>query len=81
MKTVFLLFHFLFFPSTVNLGEYISNNVKDKVSNYIIQPTLHERKVINYQPKDFEDLKKYLLFFCKVKVTESGGYVFFEDQQ
>lgn len=79
MTSFFLLLHLLFSPNTINLGEYISSNVQGKIRNYIIAPTLHERKVINYQPADFEDLKKYLLFFCKVKVSESSGYIFFED--
>ena len=65
--------------SLTNLGIFISSNVKDKLPNYIIAPSLYERSVINYKPKDFEDFKKFLLFFCKVKIVESGGYTIFDD--
>ena len=69
------------FSSTVNLGNYISENVKGKLDNYIIAPSLYERKVINYKPKDFEDFKKFLSFFCKVKILESSQYTIFDESQ
>ena len=73
----FLLFLNL---SLVNLGNFISSNVKDKLSNYIIAPSLYERNVVNYIPTDFEDFKKFLTFFCKVKIIESGGYTIFDER-
>ena len=73
----FLLFLNL---SLTNLGNFISSNVKDKLTHYIIAPSLYERNVINYAPTDFEDFKKFLVFFCKVKIIESGGYTIFDDR-
>ena len=66
--------------SLTNLGSFISSNVKDKLTNYIIAPTLYERSVVNYEPKSYEDFKKFLIFFCKVKIIESGGYTIFDDR-
>lgn len=78
MIKILSLFFFLNLSLT-NLGNFISSNVKNKLSNYIIVPTLYERNVVNYEPKDYEDFKKFLLFFCKVKIIESGGYTIFDD--
>ena len=66
--------------SLTNLGSFISSNVKDKLTNYIIAPSLYERSVVEYKPKDYEDFKKFLIFFCKVKIVESGGYTIFDDE-
>ena len=65
--------------SLTNLGNFISSNVKDKLTHYIIAPSLYERSVVNYEPKNYEDFKKFLVFFCKVKIVESGGYTIFDD--
>lgn len=65
--------------SPINLGNYISENIKGKLDNYIIASSLYERNVINYKPKTFEDFKKFLLFFCNVKIIESSQYTIFED--
>lgn len=65
--------------SLTNLGNFISENVRGKLDNYIIASSLYERNVIEYKPESFEDFKKFLLLFCKVKIVESSRYTIFED--
>ena len=67
--------------SLTNLGSFISSNVKDKLAHYTIAPSLYERSVVNYEPKNYEDFKKFLIFFCNVKIIESGGYTIFDDNR
>ena len=60
----------------VNLGDYIAKNIQSKISNYLIDNPLYDRMVYNYKAQDFEDFKKYITSFCKVKIVE-GDYTMF----
>ncbi len=64
----------------VNLGDYVSKNVQTKISKYLIDNPLYDKMVYNYKAKDFEDFKKYITFFCKVKIVE-GEYTLFLNQE
>ena len=64
----------------VNLGDYVSKNVQTKISKYLIDNPLYDKMVYNYKARDFEDFKKYITFFCKVKIVE-GEYTLFLNQE
>ena len=65
----------------VNLGDYVSKNVQLKISKYLIDNPLYDRMVYNYNAKDFEDFKKYITFFCKVKIVEGEYNLFLNEEK